>query len=163
MSATDLAIVLAAGVTIAAFVVLLTTLQSLLRTVRELRVMVERVEHEALPLVGELRSTVRRAGAEVDRVDDLLDTASAIQHTVDNASRLTYVALSNPLIKVIAFFRGLARGVGRAFGRGGRRRRRVEHRRLASGRDAAPAPKRRRRNARSARAGDNGTSAEQAA
>jgi hypothetical protein len=81
--------------------------------------------------VSELRDTVRRAGAEVDKVDDLLDAASAIQHRVDGASRLTFLAFSNPLIKVVALFRGLGRGLGRAFGRGGRRRRRVEVRREA--------------------------------
>jgi predicted PurR-regulated permease PerM len=131
MTAADLAIVLVSLAAIAALVVLMVTVQSLLRTVRDLRGSVERLEGEALPLVAELRDTVRRAGAEVDKVDDLLEVASAIQHTVEGASRLTFVAFSNPLIKVIAVVRGISRGVRRAFGIGGRRRRRVELRREA--------------------------------
>ena len=129
MSAADLAAVLVSLAAIASFVVLLVTLQSLLRALRDLRETLERVQREAVPLVTRMHDTVQQAGAEVDRVDDLLDTAAAIQQTVDNASRLTYVAFSNPLIKIVAFFRGSGRGVGRAFGRGGRRKRRVASRR----------------------------------
>ena len=129
MSGADLAVVLVTVVAVAALVVLVVALVSLLRTLRELRSVLAGVQREALPLVADLRDTVVQAGAEVDRVDDLLDTAAAIAQTVDNASRLTYVAFSNPLIKVVAFFRGIGRGVGRAFGRGGRRKRRVAARR----------------------------------
>lgn len=129
MSAADLAAILVSIAAAAAFVVLLVTLQSLLRVLRNLRSTLEQVQRDAVPLVSRMHETVQQAGAEVDRVDDLLETAAAIQQTVDNVSRLTYVAFSNPLIKVVAFFRGIGRGVGRAFGRGGRRRRRVAARR----------------------------------
>ncbi len=129
MSAADLAVVLVTVLTVGAFVCLVVVVMNLLRTLRELRSTLESVQRTALPLVDELRDTVVQAGAEVDRVDDLLETAASIQQTVDHASRLTYVAFSNPLIKVVSFFRGVGRGTGRAVGRGGRRRRRVEARR----------------------------------
>lgn len=129
MSGADLAVVLVTVVTVAVFAALIVALASLLRTLRELRSTLEAVQREALPLVNELRDTVVQAGAEVERVDDLLDTAASIQRTVDSASRLTYVAFSNPLIKVVSFFRGIGRGTGRAVGRGARRRRRLESRR----------------------------------
>jgi hypothetical protein len=129
VSGADLAIVLVTVVTVAAFTVLVVALLSLLRALRELREVLADVQREALPLVADLRDTVVQAGAEVDRVDELLETAASIQHTVDAASRLTYVAFSNPLIKVVAFFRGIGRGTGRAVGRSGRRRRRLEARR----------------------------------
>jgi hypothetical protein len=131
MSAADLAIVLVSVAAVAALVVLVVATQSLLRTIGELRTTVERLESEALPMVTELRDTVRRAGAEVDRVDDLLEVASAIQHTVEGASRLTFVAFSNPLIKVLALVRGTSRGLRRALGLRGRRRRRIDLRREA--------------------------------
>jgi hypothetical protein len=129
VSAGDLAAVLVTVAAAAALVVLVVVASAVLRTLRAVRASVERFEQEAVPLVAQLRDTVRQAGAEVDRVDELLDAASSIQHTVDHASRLTYLAFSSPLIKVVAFFRGLGRGVARAFGRGGRRRRRVQARR----------------------------------
>jgi heme exporter protein D len=139
VSAADLALVLVSGTAVAALVVLVAVVQSLLRTTGELRGTVDRLEREAVPLVSELRDTVRRAGAEVDKVDDLLEVASAIQHTVEGASRLTFVAFSNPLIKVVALVRGTTRGIRRALGGGGRRRRRVEVRRRArQGRRSRP-------------------------
>ena len=129
MTAADLAVVLVCLAACAAFVVLLVAVQSLLATLRELRTTLERIQRDAVPLMSEMSETVGQAGAEVERVDELIDAAAAIQHTVDNASRLTYLAFSNPLIKVVAFFRGLGRGTGRALGSGGRRRRRVASRR----------------------------------
>jgi predicted PurR-regulated permease PerM len=129
MSGSDLALVLATVALLAVFVVLVVVLAAVLRGLRDVRDTLDAVRARALPLLDDLAATVEHAGAEVDKVDDLLDTAVAIQHTVDSASRLTYVAVANPLIKVVAFFRGLGRGVGRAFGRGGRRRRRIEARR----------------------------------
>ncbi len=141
MSAADLAAVLVSIAAIAAFVVLLVTVQALLRTLREVRAALDQLTADTLPLLGEMRTTVEQAGHEVDRVDELLDTAASIQQTVDHASRLTYVAFSNPLIKVVAFFRGVGRGVGRAFGTGGRRRRRVETRRRERARPSTPDPR----------------------
>jgi hypothetical protein len=129
MSAADLAAVLVSIAAIGAFVVLIVTVQSLLRTLHEVRATLDRIRVDAVPLVAEMRDAVSSAGAEVERVDELIDAAASIQQTVDHASRLTYLAFSNPLIKLVAFFRGLGRGVGRAFGAGGRRRRRVESRR----------------------------------
>jgi hypothetical protein len=129
VSAADLAAVLVAITAIVCLVVLLAVVQSLLRTARELRTMLERMHHESGRLVGEMHQSVLQAEAEVERVDGLIDAAASIQHTVDGASRLTYLAFSNPLIKVVAVGRGLVRGTSRVFGGVGRRRRRVESRR----------------------------------
>ena len=129
MSAADLAVVLVAVATMAAFVLLSFTLMQVTRLLREVRSTLERVERETMPLIGEMHATVEQAGAEVDRVDELLDAAVSIQHTVDSVSRLTYVAMAHPLIRFVAFFRGIGKGVGRVFGSGGRRRRRIATRR----------------------------------
>ena len=59
---------------------------------------------------NELRTTVQQAGDELERVDSLLGTAESISATVDSASRLAYLAFSNPVIKGLAF----ASGTGRA-------------------------------------------------
>ena len=61
-------------------------------------------------MVAELRDTVRAANYELNRVDDLLGTAESIGGTVDSASRLAYLAFSDPVIKGLA----LASGTGRA-------------------------------------------------
>ncbi len=86
-----------------AVVVLLWAVVALTRTMGELRRSVEEIRREALPVVAELRSTVGQANAELDRVDTLLGTAENVTATVDSASRLAYLAFSNPVIKTLAF------------------------------------------------------------
>ena len=88
-------------------------LSSLLKTLRGLRVAVEELRREAVPLVSDLRVTVAQANNELARVDTLLGTAESISQTVDSASRLAYLAFSNPVIKVLAFGSGTARATRR--------------------------------------------------
>jgi hypothetical protein len=113
MSAGDLAAVIVTGVMIAAIVAIALAVSSLLRTLRELRTTLAALEREMLPLMGELRDTVSAAGAEVERVDELLDTAEAISATVDGASRVGYLAFRRPLIRAVALGRGIGRGARR--------------------------------------------------
>ena len=129
MSAADLAVVLVTIATLAAFVALVVLLTTVVRLVHEVRLTLDGVRRDTLPLIAEMSATVERAGIEVERVDELIDAAASIQHTVDSASRLTYLAFARPLIKAVAFWRGIQRGTRRAFGRGARRRRRLDARR----------------------------------
>ncbi len=117
MSAGDLASVLVVLLAFGAFVVLLLAMQSLVASLRELRHSLDVLHDETLPLLQELRATVRDAGAEVDRVDNLLDAAESISATVDSATRLSYLAFRAPLLRFVAFFKGIGRFVGRLFGR----------------------------------------------
>jgi hypothetical protein len=91
----------------------------LLRTLRTLTTAIEQLRAEVVPLAGQWRRTVDQANAELVRVDGLLTTAESVSATVDSASRLAYLAMSNPLVKVMAF----GAGTGRAFGRLRRSRR----------------------------------------
>ena len=118
MSAADLAAVIVTGVCLAVVVVLVLAVISMVRTMRELRETVDELRQSALPMVEDLRGTVARAGAELDRVDGVIGRAERISATVDHASRLTYRAFAPPLIKGLA----LVSGVGRAT-------RRLRHRR----------------------------------
>lgn len=117
MSAGDLAAVLVTVVGFATFVVLVVTVQSLLRTTRELRATLDEVRARAVPMIEELAGTVRAAGAEVERVDDLLEAAEAISARVEGASRLGYLAFRAPLVKLLAFARGIGRFLRRLSGR----------------------------------------------
>jgi uncharacterized protein YoxC len=94
-------------------IALLIVLRSLTRTLRALRVTVDELRATAVPLVQDAHTTVRQANAELERVDTLLGTAESISATVDSASRLAYLAVSNPVIKGMAF----ATGTGRAYRR----------------------------------------------
>ena len=144
MSAGDLAAVVVSVVMIAAIVTLALAVQAMLRTLRELRATLEALRSDAVPLMGELRTTVERAGAEVDRVDDLLETAESISATVDSASRLGYLAFRAPIIRVVALGKGIGRGARRLAGRpalaAGRGPRAIERSRKPGRRDRSSGP-----------------------
>lgn len=109
MSGGEVAAVIAAVALVVAVVALLFAMASLTRTLRTLRTVVDDFRREALPVLGDLRTTVHTANAELERVDTLLTTAESVSSTVDSASRLAYLAFSNPVIKVMAFLTGTGR------------------------------------------------------
>lgn len=110
MDAGDTAAVIVAVAAAIAVAVLVAAVVALTRAAAELRRTAEDLRREALPVMADLRATVASAGAELDRVDTLLGTAENVTATVDSASRLAYLALSNPIVKMLAF----ASGTGRA-------------------------------------------------
>jgi len=110
VSATELAAVIVAIASVVAVVILAFGLVSIARTLKEVRLVVELLRTETVPVVVELGDTVRSANAELERVDALVGTAESISGTVDSASRLAHMAFSNPVIKAVA----LASGTGRA-------------------------------------------------
>ena len=95
---------------------------SLLRTLRTLLAAIEDLRREVVPLAGQWRRTVDVANSELTRLDGVITTAESVGSTVDSASRLAYMAFSNPVIKALAFGTGTARAV-RAFRRPRDRRR----------------------------------------
>jgi hypothetical protein len=94
-------------------VVLCYAMAGLVRTLRALRESVDELRQETLPLVADLRTTVVQASSDLDRVDNLIGRAESISATVDSASRLAYLAFSNPVIKMLAFGAGTARAARR--------------------------------------------------
>lgn len=92
---------------------LLIALTALTKTLRLLRTTVDELRLSALPLVADARATVAQASQELERVDTLLGSAESITATVDSASRLAYLAFSNPVIKLLAFGSGTARATRR--------------------------------------------------
>ena len=123
MSAADLAAVIVAVVCLAVVVVLVLAVQSLIRSLRELRATVDELRAATLPMVHELHSTVSRAGAELERVENVLDKAERISTTADVASRLAYKAVAPPLIKTASLVAGAGKATWKM--RGGKSRRRA--------------------------------------
>lgn len=109
MSAGEWGAVIASVALVALVVGVLIALTSLSRTLRSLRVTVEDLHRETIPLLDDLHGTVKQANAELERVDSLLATAESVGHTVDSASRLAYLTFSNPAVKALALGAGLAR------------------------------------------------------
>ena len=113
MDTSDVAAVVVAVASGMALVVLIWAVVSLNRTLGDMRGAIEDLRRETLPVVTEMRSTVSQANVELERVDNLLGTAESISSTVDSASRLAYLAFSNPVIKAIAFASGTSRAAKR--------------------------------------------------
>jgi hypothetical protein len=109
VSAADVAAVIVAIVSVIAVVLLVTVVVAVNRTLTTVRLSVEQLRREALPVLDELHQTVKAANAELERVDGLLDSATSISSTVDSATHLAYLAFSSPVIKAIALASGTAR------------------------------------------------------
>jgi len=113
MSATDLAAIVVTTLSLVMVAVMVVAVQSMVRTLRELRLTVDELRGSTLPMVEDLRITVAKAGDGLDRVDGIIDRAESITTTVDNASRLTYKAMAPPLIKTISVIAGAGRAARR--------------------------------------------------
>ena len=118
MSALDVAAVVAIVLCLAGAATFAVMIRRMVRVVRDLDAVAESLRVEAVPLVSDLRATVRQAGDDLDRVEAVLGRAETIATTVDAASRLTYRALRPPLVKTMAFMSGAGRATRRL--RGGR-------------------------------------------
>lgn len=113
MSATDLAAIVVTTLSLVMVAVMVVAVQSMVRTLRELRLTVDELRGSTLPMVEDLRTTVAKAGDGLDRVDGIIDRAESITTTVDNASRLTYKAMAPPLIRTISLIAGAGRATRR--------------------------------------------------
>ncbi len=113
MSATDLAAIVVTILSLVMVAVMVVVVQSIARTLRELRLTVDELRGSTLPMVADLRNTVAKAGDGLERVDGIIDRAESITNTVDNASRLTYKAMAPPLIKTISLVAGAGRATRR--------------------------------------------------
>lgn len=87
-------------VAIVGLVVVAMAVQSLMTTLRSLRTTVEDLRVETMSAVAELRATVALANGEIERVDSLLDTAETVGARVEATSRLAWLVMRNPLVKL---------------------------------------------------------------
>lgn len=109
LTAGDLAAIIVAIASVVAVVLLVFVVVAVNRTLTEVRLSVEQLRRETLPVVDELHRTVTTANTELQRLDVFLDSATSVTTTVDSASHLAYLAFSNPLIKVMALATGTAK------------------------------------------------------
>lgn len=116
MSAIDVAAIVAIVLCLAGAAVFAVMVRRMVRALRGLDALAESLRVEAVPLVSDLRATVRQAGDDLDRVEAVLGKAETIATTVDAASRLTYRALRPPLVKTMALMSGAGRATRRLRG-----------------------------------------------
>jgi hypothetical protein len=100
------------GITVAATLVVLGLLWaalSLLRTARQLRILADELANHTAVVLDSVEVAMTRAQGDLDRVDDLIGSAEAINQAVGSTSRLARLAFSGPLIKIMALRAGTAR------------------------------------------------------
>jgi uncharacterized protein YoxC len=109
MSGGDVAAVVAIIAAVVAVAGLLFAVVALTRTLTAIRLSVEQLRRETVPVLEQLQVTVARANGDLERLDGLLDTAQSVGATVDSISRLAFLAIGNPVIKGVAAAAGVAR------------------------------------------------------
>ena len=135
-------------VAIVGLVVVAMAVQSLISTLRSLRETVEDLRRQTLPAIVELRATVAAANGEIARVDSLLDTAEEVGARVEATSRLAWLVMRNPLVKLASASVASERAA-RRLGRGDGRSDLVSPLALERGDDVADARRSRRSRQRS--------------
>ena len=83
LSAADLAAIVVAIASVVGVVLLVFLVVAVNRTLATVRLSVEQLRRETLPVVDELHRTVVTANSELERLDGLLDSASSVTATVD--------------------------------------------------------------------------------
>ena len=81
------------------------------------KTLIDGIRQETVPLLSEVKGSVERTNRELDRVDGMLESASAIVARVEKVSGLVEHAASSPIIKIISFGAGLKKAASRFGGR----------------------------------------------
>ncbi len=99
-------------VAVACLGLLLVAVARLARMLRDLHAAVDALHREAVPLIADMHRMVERTAGDLDRVEDLLDTAEGLREsagrigaTIESAATLT----SSPLMRLVGLLSGLWR------------------------------------------------------
>ena len=88
---------------------LLFTMAYAIRAIAVFKRSVQTVTERTLPLIADMHTSIQQNGAELARVDTLLNTADSISATMDSAARIAYNTVSNPVVKALSAGTGIAR------------------------------------------------------
>lgn len=94
------------------FVIAVVTL-NLFRVVTSVRDLVDGITAESVPLISEVSATVRTVNKELERVDSIVGSVQRVAANVEVISGTVQAAVTNPLVKALAFFAGGKRAAKR--------------------------------------------------
>lgn len=94
--------------------VIAVVITNLFRVVTSIRDLVDGVTSETVPLIGEVGNTVRTVNKELERVDGIVGSVQRVASNVESISDTVKTAVTNPLVKALAFFAG-AKRAGKTF------------------------------------------------
>lgn len=87
---------------------------NLYRVVTSVKDLVDGVTRETVPMLGEVGTTVKTVNKELERVDGIVESAQRVARNVEGISDAVHAAVTNPLVKALAFFAG-ARKAAKTF------------------------------------------------
>lgn len=90
-------------------VVLSAMVLNFLRVVTSLKGLVDGITQETVPLLHEVGTTVRSVNKEIERVDSIIGSVQQVAANAATVSETVKTAVSNPLVKAIAFLAGARR------------------------------------------------------
>ncbi len=96
-----------------AVVVLYRAVAVLGQAVDNLTIEVAQVRDQTLPALQEARRALKSVEGQAAKADALLDVATSLTTTADNASKFAQRVVSNPFIKVVAFVSGTKRAAAK--------------------------------------------------
>lgn len=109
LKATDWAVIIIAAFFAVAVIVISILILNLFRVVTSLKELLDGVTQETVPLIHETGNTVKGVNREIERVDTIMASAQNVAHNVETISQTVKVAVTNPLVKALAFFAGARR------------------------------------------------------
>jgi uncharacterized protein YoxC len=113
ISAGGVAAVIAAAFWAILVLFLALVMVNVFRVLESVKVLLDGIREETVPLLGEVRVTVTSVNRELDRADTLLESAGNVARSAERLSSVVEQTVSSPLIKIAAF----GAGVSRAFRR----------------------------------------------
>jgi uncharacterized protein YoxC len=80
------------------------------------KVTIDTMRDETVPLLREIKTTIEKTNAEIDRVDTVLASAGSVVGRVERISGLVEEVASGPLVKLISLGAGLRRVMSKVTG-----------------------------------------------
>lgn len=81
-------------------------LVNLFRVLESTKGLIDGIRTETVPLLSEVKTTVTSVNRELDRVDSMLASAGNITKSVERVASVIEQAVSNPVVKAVAFGAG---------------------------------------------------------
>lgn len=109
MNAGDWAVVAVSACGALVLFVIAVLITNLYRVITSVKDLVDGITSETVPLIGEVGNTVRGVNKELERVDAIVGSAQRVAANVETISDTVQMAVTNPLVKALAFFAGAKR------------------------------------------------------
>ena len=109
VSARDWAVIVIAVFWAVAVVVVSVLVLNLFRVVTSLKGLVDGITTETIPLIHDVDQTVKGVNHEIERVDGIMASVQTVAKNAETISHTVKAAVTNPLVKALAFFAGAGR------------------------------------------------------